>query len=182
MDIFKHAESLMRMSDDTWARHANPWSVYTRFAGALPVFFALWSAHWIGWWSLLPMALAGSWVYLNPRFFRAPKTADSWAARGVLGERAFLNRRAIPIPEEHRRVASLITALSGFFMLIGIWGLAVAEFWAAFAGWHASVACKAWFVDRMAWLWEEMKGKHPTYEAWAKADWSATFSTKEGRR
>lgn len=174
-DLFKGAERLMGMTDATWARHANPWSVYTRFGGAVPVFFALWSAHWIGWWSLVPIVAAGGWVYLNPRFFSPPETAESWAARGVLGERAFLNRKTVPIPAEPRRVAHVTTALSGLFMLIGIWGLVRGEFWTAFAGWHASVVCKAWFVDRMAWLWEEMKDEHPVYAAWARAEWSALF-------
>ena len=178
MDIFKTAERLMGMSDATWARHANRWSVYTRFGGAVPVFFALWSAHWIGWWSLIPIAMAGSWVYLNPRFFSAPNTADSWAARGVLGERAFLNRKIVPIPNEPQRVAQITTTLSGFFMVIGIWGLLRGDFLVAFAGWHASVACKAWFVDRMAVLWDEMKDKHPTYSAWARAEWSVPLSAQ----
>ena len=178
MDVFKSAERLMGMSDETWARHANPWSVYTRFGGAVPVFFALWSAHWIGWWSLVPISLACGWVYLNPRFFSPPETSDSWAARGVLGERAFLNRKIVPIPAEPRRIARVTTILSGLFMVIGIWGLLRGEFWAAFAGWHAAVACKAWFVDRMAVLWDEMKGKHPTYEAWDRAQWSVPFETE----
>ena len=178
MDLFKGAERLMGMTNQAWARHAHPLSVYTRFAGAIPVFFALWSAHWIGWWSLIPIGAAAGWIYLNPRFFRPPKTADSWAARGVLGERAFLNRKIVPIPDEPRRAAHMTTILSGLFMLIGIAGLVFGQFWVAFTGWHASVTCKAWFVDRMAWLWDEMKDQHPTYAAWDRAEWSARLSAE----
>ena len=181
MDIFKSAEALMGMTDTAWARHANPWSVYTRFAASVPTFLALWSAHWIGWWSLAPIIAAFGWIYINPRFFKPPSTAESWAARGVLGERAFLNRKQVPIPREHLRFAWTTTGLSGLFMAIGVWGYIQGEFWAAFAGWHASVLAKAWFVDRMAWLWDAMKDRHPAYAAWAGADWTVPFGAKTGR-
>ena len=173
MDLFKSAERLMGMDDTTWARHANPWSVYTRFGASVPIFIALWSAHWIGWWSLIPIGLMGLFVFLNPRLFPAPETADSWGARGVLGERVFLNRKAVPIPAEHLSFAWIATGLSGLFMLVGIWGYATGDFWAACAGWFGSVMAKGWFVDRMAWLWEDMKDKDPAYAAWARADWGA---------
>jgi hypothetical protein len=48
-----------RMTDDVWRRHANPWSVYTRFAAIPPLIMAIWSRTWIGLWCLLPIALAG---------------------------------------------------------------------------------------------------------------------------
>ncbi len=32
MDVTKLAEKSMAMSEEVWARHANPWSVYTRFS------------------------------------------------------------------------------------------------------------------------------------------------------
>ena len=176
MDIFKSAEGLMGMNNRAWARHANPWSVYTRFAASIPIFFALWSAHWIGWRSLVPILLVAAWVYVNPRLFTPPKTTRSWGARGVLGERAFLNRKQIPAPKEHIRFAWMTTALAGLFMAVGFWGYVDGNFWAACAGWFGSVLAKAWFVDRMAWLWADIKDAHPVYAAWDQADWDAGFS------
>ena len=32
IDVYRFSERLMAMDDATWVRHANPWSVYTRFA------------------------------------------------------------------------------------------------------------------------------------------------------
>ncbi|MEL6437310.1 MAG: DUF6653 family protein [Pseudomonadota bacterium] len=175
MDIFKASERLMAMNDQSWARHANPWSGYSRFVGAIPLFFALYSAHWIGWWAVLPIAIMMVWTVLNPRLFPPPADAANWATRGVLGERVFLHRAHVPIPTEHARVANLTTAIAVFFALIAIYGFWVGEFWTAFSAYFAAILAKTWFVDRMAWLWADMKDAHPVYAAWSRADWSATM-------
>lgn len=174
MDVLlKGAERLMAMNDQVWARHANPWSGYSRFAGSIPTFLALYSAHWIGWWALVPIAAMVIWTVANPRLFAPPQTAESWAARGVLGERSYLNRKTVPVPAEHVRFANLTTACAMVFMAVAIYGFVVGEFWTAFSGFFAAVLAKCWFVDRMAWLWADMKDSHPVYAAWARADWSA---------
>jgi len=175
LDLFRGAESLMRMDDRTWSRHANPWSVYTRIASSLPLFLAIWSIHWIGWWSVLPIGIISMWIFVNPRFFPAPSSAKSWAASGVLGERAFLNRKRVPIPHEHLVFAYLTSGLGGLFLLVTIWGIVSAAFWLALTSWLAVVVSKVWFVDRMAWLWQDVKDAHPVYQAWDDADWSKTF-------
>lgn len=42
-----------QMDDDTWARHANPWSVFTH-PSVLPLLIvAVWSRVWIRWWSVM---------------------------------------------------------------------------------------------------------------------------------
>lgn len=179
MDLFKGAEAAMGMNAETWARHANPWSVYTRISGAVPIFFALFSPHWIGWWSIAAIAAALAWTLINPRLFAAPKRADSWAAKAVLGERAFLNRKFVPVPMGHRRAAWITTGLSLAFALIGVYGLVVGNFAAALAGWHAAVLAKLWFLDRMVFLWEEVKDADPVYQAWSRADWSAAHDLEE---
>ena len=47
----------VRMTPEVWARHANPWSGWTRVA-ILPLFvLAIWSRAWLGWWALVPLAL-----------------------------------------------------------------------------------------------------------------------------
>ncbi|WP_299477708.1 DUF6653 family protein [uncultured Roseibium sp.] len=175
MDLFQGAESLMRMSAGTWARHANPWSVYTRLAASLPTFLAIWSIHWIGWLAILPIGFMAVWTFLNPRIFAAPANAESWAARGVLGERAFLNRKKIPIPPEHLLFGYLTTGCCGMFMIVVVWAFFASMFWWALTAWLGVVLSKVWFVDRMAWLWNDVKGSHPVYIAWANADWSKTL-------
>jgi hypothetical protein len=99
---------MLRLDAKTWERHANPWSVWTRFAILPLATAAIWSRAWIGWWSLAPVAAVIVWAVVNPGFFAPPAHTSSWASRAVLGERVWLNRRAIPIPEHHRRAIRLM--------------------------------------------------------------------------
>ena len=170
-DIFALAEKLMSMSPDVWARHANPLSVYTRIAGGTAVFFALWSPFWLGWWSVLAIGLAGLWIWLNPRLFPPPSDTRSWAARGVLGERAFLRRAVVAIPSEHARMGHISTGIAGIFLVITAVAFYRENFWFAFTAWHAATLAKVWFVDRMAWLWDDMKDANDLYRAWDRAEW-----------
>src|SRR5690606_2418557 len=105
--------SLFRMDETTWARHANPWSVWTRVAILPLMALAVWSRVWIGWWALLPVALLVVWTWLNPRAFPPPRSFDSWAAKGVLGERLWIARReGPPLPERHRRLPLVLNGVS----------------------------------------------------------------------
>lgn len=176
MDIFRGGERIMRMTDASWARHANPWSGWTRIAGAVPTFLALWSWHWIGPWALVPIFVIAIWTYANPRLFPAPANTDAWITWGVLGERVFLNRKAVPIPDEHARVALVVTAAAISFLTVAIFGFIAGNFWAAMTGWFGAMLGKCWFVDRMAWLWDDMKGAHPVYAAWDRAEWTASLN------
>ncbi len=173
MDLYRAAERAMGMSGAVWARHANPWSVYSRILGGSAVFLALYSAHWIGWWAVAPVLASGLWAWLNPRLFPPPKRADGWAARGVLGERAFLNRRRVPLPARDAWEAHGWTALATLCMGPALYGLIVGEFWLACGAWHAATAAKLIFVHRLGQVWDRVKDAHPTYAAWARADWDA---------
>ncbi|MEM8877067.1 MAG: DUF6653 family protein [Pseudomonadota bacterium] len=158
----------MTMDDATWDRHANPWSVWTRVATLPLLLLAIYSAHWIGWWSLAPVAAACLWVWYNPRAFPPPATTDSWAARGTLGERVWLNRANIPIPAHHARAAIVLSVISTLGVPVCIFGLVVADPWAVIAGGTIIYAGKLWFVDRMVWLYQDMQDAHPDYASWLR--------------
>jgi len=79
MTLGKRIAALFGMDDETWMRHANPWSVWSR-ATVLPVLIlAAWSRVWIGWGALVPGVLAVLWMGANPRLFGPPASFDSWA-------------------------------------------------------------------------------------------------------
>ena len=113
MDIGAITEKGMGMDPEIWARHANPWSGWTRVP-VLPAFAAaIWAREWIGVWCLALIAVLLIWTWLNPRVFPKPASTDNWMSRGVLGERVWLNRKNVAIPTHHARWAILLSIVSG---------------------------------------------------------------------
>ena len=168
MDLFRATEHSMAMSDDVWMRHANPWSVWTRFTCLPLILLAIWSRIWLGWWALVPLALACLWTWWNPRAFPPPSSTNNWASKGTFGERVFLNRHAIPIPEHHRRWAIALGFGSAIGLIPLVWGLWALDLTMTLLGVVLMILPKVWFVDRMVWLYEDMKDADPTYAAWQK--------------
>ncbi|MEP2642042.1 DUF6653 family protein [Roseobacter sp.] len=154
-DIFKSAERIMTMDDAAWGRHANPWSVWTRMLTCLPLLvLAIWSRVWIAGWAVVPVGLALLWIWLNPRVFPAPARLDSWASRGVMGERIFLTHRA-QIADHHRRVALVLSSLSVPGAIVMVWGLWSVWWEGAVFGMILTAVPKIWFVDRMVWIYDD---------------------------
>lgn len=167
-DLFTSIARAFGMDDATWERHANPWSVYTRMATVPFIVLALWSRAWIGAWSLVPIALVAYWLWLNPRLFPPPASTRSWASRAVLGERVWLNRRSVPIPAHHVGAVRLLGILGAVGVPVFLYGIVVLEPWPTWFGMTVTVLGKLWFLDRMVWLWEDMRDASPVYRAWAR--------------
>lgn len=157
---------LFAMSDETWERHANPWSVWTRFSALPLVIVAVWSRVWIDSWSWALVALSVLWIWLNPRLFPKPKSTHNWASKAVLGERVWLNRNQIRVPKIHRIAPHLLSALSGTGLVFVIWGLWKLQVWPTIFGTTLIYSGKVWFLDRMVWLYEDMKESNPQYASW----------------
>ncbi|MDJ0858568.1 MAG: hypothetical protein QNJ03_05785 [Dinoroseobacter sp.] len=172
MGLFRGAERLMGMDDAAWARHANPWSGYSRFTVLPLLVLAIWSRVWLGWFALVPIAACILWARINPRAFPPPESVEAWVTRGVFGERVFLNRNAVPVPSHHVTWAYLLTTVSAVGVPPLIWGLwALDPVW-TLLGLVLTMGGKVWFVDRMAWLWADMKDADPTYQAWARGEFN----------
>ncbi len=168
MDIFDRAERAMGMTDEVWARHASNWSVFTRIPILPLLSLAIWSRVWLGGWALALVALCLVWVWLNPRVFPAPEFTDTWAAKGTFGERVFLNRKTIPIPDHHLRWGRLLSLASATGLPFLVWGLWALDPMATILGNLLVVLPKVWFVDRMVWLYEDMKDASPEYQSWLR--------------
>ena len=157
MTIERKLGLIFKMNEETWKRHSNPWSVITRNTVTPLLVLAFWSRVWIGWYSLIPIVLSLVWMYVNPRVFSPPKSTDNWASKGVFGERIWLNRDKIPIPEYHKKLPNILSMVSGIGFLFVIWGIYTLEIWPLLFGGAIQYAGKLWFVDRMVWLYEDMK-------------------------
>jgi hypothetical protein len=155
--IERKIAGIFAMDDEAWLRHANPWSVALRNT-VLPILvIAFWSRLWLGWYAAVPVALALLWTWYNPRIFPAPASLDHWASKAVMGERVWLNRDRVPVPEHHRAVPHILSGIAGTGMLLVFWGVFAFDPWPALSGMVLVYCGKLWFLDRMAWLWEDMK-------------------------
>lgn len=87
MTIERKIASFFRLNDETWKRHANPWSVISRNTVLPLLIIAFWSRIWLSWWALIPVFLATAWTWLNPRLFSEPDSFENWCSKAVFGER-----------------------------------------------------------------------------------------------
>jgi len=167
MTLERRLAEAFNLTDDNWMKHANPWSVWTRYSVLPIIVFAFWSRVWIGWWCLIPGAAALLWVFVNPIVFSKPKSTRNWASRAVLGERVYLNRDKVDIPDVHKTpVYVILNAISFAGIVIAIWAIIYYSIWGAVLGIALAYLGKSWYLDRMVWLYEMMKIKHPEYQKW----------------
>jgi hypothetical protein len=156
------------LGGEKWMRHANPISVWTRFA-VLPMLAAsVWSRDWIGWWSLVPVALSLVFMMVNPVLFPEPRSTMNWASRSVLGERIWTDRNKAGIPDQFRRsrVPNVTYGFQIFGLAVLAYGLVALRLLDVVTGTVIMQCAKAWYLDRMVLLFEDMKGSRPEYAMW----------------
>lgn len=167
MTLERKISKLFNLTDENWMKHANPWSVWTRYSVLPIIVFAFWSRVWMGWWCLLPGILSVLWMFFNPIVFPKPKSTKNWASKAVLGERVYLNRDQVDIPDIHKTpIHKILNGLSSVGMLIAIWATIYYSVWGAILGVALAYLGKSWFLDRMVWLYEDMKHTHEEYGRW----------------
>ena len=159
---------LFGLQGDSWMRHANPLSVWTRFAVLPLLAVSIWSRDWIGWWCLVPVALSLVFMVVNPLLFPKPRSTRNWASKGVFGERIWADRNTVELPAQFKatRVANVTYAFQLVGMAVLAWGLVELDVLATVAGLVIVQCAKAWFLDRMVLLFEDMKTRNPEYAAW----------------
>ncbi|MBC7293732.1 MAG: hypothetical protein H5T84_06470 [Thermoleophilia bacterium] len=82
---------------------------------------------------------------------------DNWAFKSVLGERLWLNRKQVPVPPHHRTVPNLLNGMAALGMVFVAWGVVALDVWPTLLGCTLVYLAKLWFLDRMVWLYEQMK-------------------------
>jgi len=165
MTVERKISKLFNLTDDNWMKHANPWSVWTRYSVLPIIVLAFWSRIWLGWWHLIPAIISLAWMFFNPVFFKKPKSTMNWASKSVLGERVYLNRDKIDIPKHHKLPPNILNAISLVGMILAIYGIVMLYVWPAILGIALAYLGKSWYLDRMVWLYEDMKDL-PEYKKW----------------
>lgn len=167
MTLERKLSKIFNLTDENWMKHANPWSVWTRYTVLPLIVIAFWSRLWIGWWCLIPGLLSLLWMFFNPVFFKKPASTKNWASKAVLGERVYLNRDKIALPKHHQSpIFKLLNSIASVGMLLSIWAVVNYHVWAASIGVLLAIIGKSWFLDRMVWLYEDMKNEDETYKSW----------------
>lgn len=168
MDILTWPTKAMSMDDTSWRRHANPWSVYARFMSLPLISLAFYSREWIGAFAFLPIILALLWGWINPRMFSIPKFTDHWASMATFGERIYLNRNTAVIPSYHLAITQRLIRLSLYGTVPWLYGVYALDGWALIFANLWIMIFKAWFLDRMVWLYMDMKDTNSVYQSWFK--------------
>jgi hypothetical protein len=154
------------LSERTWRRHANPWSVWTRFAAFPVLIAAVWTYHWIGWWSVAPIAAVVLFLIVNPGLFPPPRSTRNWASMAVLGERVWLAEKRRVLPQQNQMLGHVNIALSLANTAALIWGLISSDALLTIVSGAGVLGCKAWFLDRMVCLFWERKDANSEYASW----------------
>ena len=158
---------LFGLTGDKWMQHANALSVWSRFAVVPLLALAIWSRAWLGWYSVIPIALALTWMMVNPLLFPVPRSTRNWASKGVFGERVYAERNTVELPAQFlTQVPNVANALSAVGLVVLAYGLITFDLPTTIAGILITSIAKAWYIDRMVLLFEDMKARHPEYAAW----------------
>ena len=162
MTVESRVASAFGLDDMGWARHANPWSGWSRIITTLPLLVAaIWSRAWLGPWSLIPVAISLWWIWFNPRAFGPAKDDHAWISKCVLGERFWANRKSVPVPERHRWIPNALNLASLAGIPFLVWGLARFEPWPTALGVALITCAKLWYIDRMAILYDDIVEADP---------------------
>jgi hypothetical protein len=163
----RRVAKLFGLEGENWARHANPVSVWTRFAVLPLLAVSIWSRDWIGWWCLVPIVLSLVFTMVNPLLFPKPRSTRNWTSRGVFGERVWAERRTVAVPERFTtgplNATYLFQAIGAVLLVYGLVRFDVTD---TVAGVVIVQVAKAWYVDRQVLLYGEMKGRHAPYASW----------------
>ena len=156
MELDRTVSRIFLPDDTSWLKHANPWSVWTRFATLPFIILAIWSRVWMGWYFLIPLSVLVFWIFINPTLFKQPKNFDSWAAKAVLGERMLMKRKEHPIPINHKNLFAILNIIQAVGVCILAYGLFDLSIHLTLHGMTIVYLAKMWFLDRMVWLYEDM--------------------------
>jgi len=76
-----------------------------------------------------------------------------------------MNRDTIDVPDIHKTTPKILNGISSVGMLLSILAIITLSIWPAILGVALAYLGKSWYLDRMVWLYEDMKHV-PEYAEW----------------
>jgi hypothetical protein len=99
--------AIARMRRAIFARHANPWSAWSRWASTPLVLLPVWTRR------RRHALMTALWFALNPVVFPRISDERSWATRAMLGEELWISRRP-------RDAAAALTAVTSLVAVVAL--------------------------------------------------------------
>jgi Family of unknown function (DUF6653) len=134
------------MKKQTWERHSNPWSVWTRVLTYPLVYVPVWNRSW------RQAVSVGGWILVNPRLFPPPQDDSSWATRSVLGEQIWTRKQRADLP----MTTSIFSAV---FFLVALYSAYTQRLWRLVSFGSLALVLKLWFLERMVSYYDEYRAR-----------------------
>lgn len=166
MRLVEYVNRFFSMSDEVWLLHANPVSVYSRFVFFIVFIAVCYSREYVGGYFLILLLPTILLLWLNPRMFNRPRTTSAWASRAIMGERIWLDRHNHSIPDHQDKAIRILLFFNVVAALVLLTGLVTLDLWVVVWGLFMWLVFKVWFLDRMAWLFNEMFEQSERYRSW----------------
>lgn len=123
---------------NTWKKHSNPWSGWTRILAFFLFPFPIWFQSW--WW----LAVLLLFFAINPFIFSEPKSNNNWMSHAILGEAQWTKHGIIQ--NDFPTILNLLNGLFFFLMIYGAWShLPEITIFSTIL----SSVFKLWYLDRM---------------------------------
>ena len=143
------------MKKQTWKRHSNPWSVWTRVLTNPLVYIPVWNRSW------RQAVLVGAWFLLNPRLFPPPHNNSSWATRSVLGEQIWTSKPRADLP-------MALNMFSALLFLVALYSAYARQLRRLLSFGGLALVFKLWFLERMVTYYDEYLAR-----AWWRRLWGS---------
>jgi hypothetical protein len=132
------------MKEQTWERHSNPWSGWSRM---------------VGYWALLgAIFLHNVWfigivivfLIINPKLFPPPKHQKAWMSKSVLGEQIYTKTGMLK-----KDLPTFLNFLNLPFFVGSVYFSYTQNLWLAILTCILSTTYKLWFLDRMVSIYDQ---------------------------
>lgn len=86
----------------------------------------------------------------------------------MMGEHVWDARKTIPIPPQHAKMVALLNSFLGIGFIPFAMGFYQLDVWMVITSTATTATVKLWFLDRLAWLFDDMNETHITYGKWLR--------------